>query len=115
MNGMQVFSNLEFGSICTIKVDGEPWFVLKDVREAFGETNYRRVAIRLEDDEKGVSQITTPGGKQNMTIHEVCLRGLLHISSPSWPGLHLPVSLPWIVSHAPQIHNVLRKEVCSLR
>lgn len=71
MNEMQVFSNLEFGSIRTIKVDGEPWFVLKDVREAFGETNYRRVAIRLEDDEKGVSQITTPGGKQNMTIHEV--------------------------------------------
>jgi prophage antirepressor-like protein len=33
MNGMQVFSNLEFGSICTIKVDGEPWFVLKDVRK----------------------------------------------------------------------------------
>lgn len=68
MNEMQVFSNPEFGSIRTIKVNGEPWFVLKDVCEAFGETNYRRVAGRLEDDEKGVSQITTPGGKQNMTI-----------------------------------------------
>ena len=68
MNDMQVFSNPEFGSIRTIKVNGEPWFVLKDVCEAFGETNYRRVASRLEDDEKGVSQITTPGGKQNMTI-----------------------------------------------
>lgn len=68
MNDMQVFSNPEFGSIRTIKVNGEPWFVLKDVCEAFGETNYRRVASRLEDDEKGVSQISTPGGKQNMTI-----------------------------------------------
>lgn len=68
MNEMQVFNNPEFGSIRTIKVNGEPWFVLKDVCEAFGETNYRRVAGRLEDDEKGVSQITTPGGKQNMTI-----------------------------------------------
>lgn len=68
MNEMQVFSNPEFGSIRTIKVNGEPWFVLKDVCEAFGETNYRRVASRLEDDEKGVSQISTPGGKQNMTI-----------------------------------------------
>lgn len=68
MNDMQVFSNPEFGSIRTIKVNGEPWFVLKDMCEAFGETNYRRVASRLEDDEKGVSQITTPGGKQNMTI-----------------------------------------------
>lgn len=68
MNEMQVFSNPEFGSIRTIKVNGEPWFVLKDVCEAFGETNYRRVASRLEDDEKGVSQISTRGGKQNMTI-----------------------------------------------
>lgn len=68
MNEMQVFSNPEFGSIRTITVNDEPWFVLKDVCEAFGETNYRRVASRLEDDEKGVSQITTPGGKQNMTI-----------------------------------------------
>lgn len=68
MNEMQVFNNSEFGSIRTITVNDEPWFVLKDVCEAFGETNYRRVASRLEDDEKGVSQITTPGGKQNMTI-----------------------------------------------
>lgn len=68
MNEMQVFSNPEFGDIRTVTVNEEPWFVLKDVCEAFGETNYRRVAGRLEDDEKGVSQISTPGGKQNMTI-----------------------------------------------
>lgn len=68
MNEMQVFNNPEFGDIRTVAVNEEPWFVLKDVCEAFGETNYRRVAGRLEDDEKGVSQISTPGGKQNMTI-----------------------------------------------
>lgn len=68
MNEMQVFNNPEFGDIRTVTVNEEPWFVLKDVCEAFGETNYRRVAGRLEDDEKGVSQISTPGGKQNMTI-----------------------------------------------
>lgn len=68
MNEMQVFNNPEFGDIRTVTVNEEPWFVLKDVCEAFGETNYRRVASRLEDDEKGVSQISTPGGKQNMTI-----------------------------------------------
>nr|DAQ92738.1 MAG TPA: repressor domain protein [Caudoviricetes sp.] len=68
MNEMRVFNNPEFGDIRTVTVNEEPWFVLKDVCEAFGETNYRRVAGRLEDDEKGVSQISTPGGKQNMTI-----------------------------------------------
>ena len=50
MNEMQVFSNPEFGDIRTVTVNEEPWFVLKDVCEAFGETNYRRVAGRLEDD-----------------------------------------------------------------
>ena len=56
MNEMQVFNNPEFGDIRTVTVNEEPWFVLKDVCEAFGETNYRRVAGHLEDDEKGVSQ-----------------------------------------------------------
>lgn len=52
----------------TVVRDGEPWLVLKDVCEIFGETNYRRVSGRLEDYEKGVSQIDTLGGKQTMTI-----------------------------------------------
>lgn len=65
---IQIFKNDQFGQIRTLTKDGEPWFVLKDVCESFGETNYRRVSARLDDDEKGVSQIATPGGKQNMTI-----------------------------------------------
>ena len=68
MTEMQVFNNPEFGDIRTVTVNEDPWFVLKDVCEAFGETNYRRVAGRLENDEKGVSQIDTRGGKQNMTM-----------------------------------------------
>ena len=52
----------------TVTKDGEPWFVLKDVCTSFGETNYRRVSARLDEDEKGVSQIDTPGGNQSMTI-----------------------------------------------
>ena len=65
---IQIFQNEQFGQIRMLNKDGEPWFVLKDVCESFGETNYRRVSGRLDDDEKGVSQISTPGGKQNMTI-----------------------------------------------
>lgn len=68
MNDLQIFENPEFGQIRAIEKDGGPWFVLKDVCEAFGETNYRRVSARLDDDEKGVSQINTPGGSQNMTV-----------------------------------------------
>ena len=68
MSDIQIFNNPEFGEIRTIEQNGEPWFVLKDVCEAFGEQNYRRVSARLDEEEKGVSQIATPGGMQNMTV-----------------------------------------------
>lgn len=68
MNEIQVFESEKFGQIRSVIIDEEPWFVLKDVCNAFGETNYRRVSSRLVDDEKGVSQINTPGGMQNMTV-----------------------------------------------
>ena len=31
MNNIQVFNNPEFGDIRTVEIDGEPWFVGKDV------------------------------------------------------------------------------------
>lgn len=68
MSNIQIFNNPEFGEIRTIEQNGEPWFVLKDVCESFGEQNYRRVSARLDEEEKGVSQIATPGGMQNMTV-----------------------------------------------
>ena len=67
MNNLQIF-NYNGNEVRTIQKDGEPWWVLKDVCEIFGETNYRRVSGRLDEDEKGVSQINTPGGLQSMTV-----------------------------------------------
>ena len=72
MNDLQVFTNPQFGEIRSILLDGNPWFVLKDVCAAFGEQNYRRVSDRLDFDEKGVSQIDTPGEVQNMTVVSEC-------------------------------------------
>lgn len=65
---VKIFENEQFGKVRLVEINDEPWFVLKDVCKAFGETNYRRVASKIEDYEKGVSQIDTPGGLQNMTI-----------------------------------------------
>lgn len=48
--------------------EGEPWFVLADVCRVLAITNSRNAAARLDDDEKGVHQADTPGGKQNLTI-----------------------------------------------
>ena len=63
-----VFTHPQFGEIRTLLINDEPWFVGKDVCQAFGDTNYRRSLSSVDEDDKGVSQIATPGGKQNMTI-----------------------------------------------
>ena len=66
MNEIQIF-NYNSNEVRTIQKDGEPWFVLKDVCAILGLGNSRMVADRLDTDEKGISQIDTPGGKQEMT------------------------------------------------
>jgi hypothetical protein len=49
-----------------IMIDGEPWFVAADLLETL--TLERKALERLDDDEKGVNTIHTPGGDQEMTI-----------------------------------------------
>lgn len=68
MKELKIFENPEFGKVRVVKQDGEPWFVLKDVCEALEMNNSRMVAERLDADEKGVSQIYTLGGNQEMNI-----------------------------------------------
>ena len=83
MNEIQIFNNPEFGSVRTSIINGDPWFVGKDVCEAFGDTNYRRSLSNIDDSDKGVSQIETPGGKQNMVIiNESGLYSLLFQMQP---------------------------------
>ena len=66
-----------------VMVDDEPWFVGKDICEVFGDTNYRRSLSNIDDSDKGVSQIDTPGGKQKMTIvNESGLYSLLFQMQP---------------------------------
>lgn len=49
-------------------VDGEPWFVAKDVCDALGIENNRNATARLDEDEKGASIVRTPSGEQQMNI-----------------------------------------------
>ena len=59
----------EFGDLRTIEIDGEPWFVGKDVAVALGYTNPSK-AFRdhIAEEDKGVTKCYTPGGAQQMTI-----------------------------------------------
>ena len=47
---------------------GEPWFVLSDICSVLEHSNPSMAASRLDDDEKGVSNVYTPGGDQKVTI-----------------------------------------------
>lgn len=69
MNGLQIFSNPEFGSIRTTMIDCEPWFVGKDVASALGYAEPTKAAReKVDDEDKGVSVLDTPRGKQSMVI-----------------------------------------------
>lgn len=70
MNNLQIFENEEFGKIRTVTIDGEPWFVGKDVAVALGYEKARNaIAAHVdEDDKKGASIQGGPGGTQTMTI-----------------------------------------------
>lgn len=66
MNEVQIFQSPEFGEVRTVTIDHEPWFVAADVCKVLeiDRTQTRRV----DDDDKGVRLIHTPGGDQNFTI-----------------------------------------------
>jgi anti-repressor protein len=69
MNEIKVFNNKEFGNIRTVNIDGEPWFVGKDVAEALGYSNSRKaLADHVHGDDKGVTKCDTLGGKQDLTV-----------------------------------------------
>ena len=52
MNDLMVF-NYEEKEVRTVTIDGEPWWVLKDVCEVLDLGSPHKVAERLDDDEKG--------------------------------------------------------------
>ena len=72
MNQLEIFKNREFGEIRTVTIDGEPWFIGKDVAEALGygkgKSLNNAVASLVDEVDKGVTEMMTPGGKQNLII-----------------------------------------------
>ena len=69
MNDLQIFNSPEFGEIRAVELDGEPWFVGKDVATALGYTNSRKaLSDHVDEEDKGVTKCYTPGGEQEMTI-----------------------------------------------
>lgn len=67
MNELMVF-NYQENEVRTVERGDGLWWVLSDVCRVLGLSEPHRVAARLDEDEKGRTQITTPGGPQEMTI-----------------------------------------------
>lgn len=51
-----------------VTINGEPWFVAKDVCDVLKLTNSRKAISSLDADEKGVTSSYTLGGKQELSI-----------------------------------------------
>ena len=76
--------DFEGTEVRTVMKDGDIWFVAKDICDVFGETNRNRAMQSLDEDEKGYTQMTTPGGKQQVSIvNEPGLYSLLFSMQPS--------------------------------
>lgn len=58
----------EGASVRMQMIKDEPWFAAKDVCELLGLDNSRQAVSRLDDDEKGVINSDTLGGKQELTF-----------------------------------------------
>ena len=78
MANIQVFEYQD-NKVRTVDVNGEAWFVLKDVCDVMhmDTSKLKQVADRLDDDEKGRCSVPTPGGEQATWI--INESGLYHV------------------------------------
>ncbi len=68
-NGIKLFQNSELNcNIRTVIIGEELWFVVKDVCNYFGETNRNRAMQNIDEEDKGGTQMNTPGGIQTVAI-----------------------------------------------
>lgn len=69
MNELQIFNSPEFGQVRTVTIDGESWFIAKDVATALGYSNTRdAIAKHVDDDDKNTVVIRDGKGNPNQTI-----------------------------------------------
>lgn len=89
MNDLQIFNNSVFGSIRTVTIDGEPWFVGKDIAEALGYVNTKKALVDHVDlEDKQIIQRS-----QNVTF-EISNRGMTIINESGLYSLILSSKLP---------------------
>lgn len=66
MNDMQTFT-YNSNEVRTVEMNGEPWFVLKDVCEVLGISHITDTAKRMDEDEVGQTEVTDSMGRKQST------------------------------------------------
>ena len=70
MQEIQIFKHEVFGEIRTMTDEkGEVFFVGKDVAEVLGYSDSRKaIRVHVDEEDKGVGEMATPGGKQRVIL-----------------------------------------------
>ena len=77
MNETEIFKNSEFGEIRTTVIDGEPWFVGKDVAEALGYCKPENaLAAHVDQEDKTITLIQGSGSNYKSTTTLINESGL---------------------------------------
>lgn len=121
MNELQVFKNQEFGSVRTLVIDNEPWFVGKDVAEAlgYGAENKKSKALtnaikdHVGEEDKRLMSYEEFKGYRNGDLKNISHYGVTIINESGLYSLVLSSKLPsakkfkrWVTS---EVLPALRK------
>lgn len=66
MSNIQIF-NYQSNEVRTVEMNGEPWFVLKDVCAVLGISHITDTAKRMDDDEVGQTEVIDSMGRMQST------------------------------------------------
>jgi len=80
MSELKVFQNEEFGAVRTMTINGEPYFVGKDVADILGYSNSRKALIdHVDEEDKNTVTIRDgiPGNPNQVVINESGLYSLI--------------------------------------
>ena len=69
MNEIRIFENETFGKIRVTEINGEPWFVGKDIAEKLGYSDPQKaVKMHVDEDDKLTRQIVVSGQNRNVVV-----------------------------------------------
>ena len=72
---MQIFEHEDFGKVRSVKIDGEPWFIAKDITDILAYQN-NRDAIRVHVDDEDKAAVAIHDGRQNRSMTVINESGL---------------------------------------